>query len=123
MIESTLRVLDNEDREFAEILRSLGMQRNTAILITYLASAGEVTSREIELGAGLKRPEVSIAMRDLRGKNWVSERVVKKGGKGRPSLVYALATPIDDIIKHIEDEKLREHAEFMENIRKLKELV
>jgi predicted transcriptional regulator len=67
-------VLDDEDREFADILRSLGMQRNTAILITYLASAGEATSREIELGASLRQPEVSIAMRDLRGKNWVGER-------------------------------------------------
>ena len=123
MIESTLRVLDDEDHEFAEILRSLGMQRNTAILITYLASAGEVTSREIELGAGLRQPGVSIAMRDLRGENWVSEREVKNGGKGRPSLVYTLAKPIEDIIKHIEDEKLRDHAEFMDNIRKLKEMV
>ncbi|KUK94113.1 MAG: ArsR family transcriptional regulator [Methanothrix sp.] len=123
MKESTVKVLDDEDREFADILRSLGMERNTAILITYLASAGEATSREIELGAGLRQPEVSIAMRDLRDKNWVGEREVKTGGKGRPSLVYALASPIDDIIKHIEDEKLREHAEFMENIWKLKELV
>jgi len=123
MKESTVKVLDDEDREFADILRSLGMERNTAILITYLASAGEATSREIELGAGLRQPEVSIAMLDLRDKNWVGEREVKTGGKGRPSLVYALASPIDDIIKHIEDEKLREHAEFMESIRKLKELV
>jgi predicted transcriptional regulator len=115
MMESTLRVLDDEDREFADILRSLGMQRNTAILITYLASAGEATSREIELGAGLRQPEVS--------KNWVGEREVKTGGKGRPSLVYTLTTPIDEIIKHIEDEKLREHVEVMESIRKLKERV
>ena len=123
MKESTVTVLDNEDREFAEILRSLGMNRNTAILITYLASVGESASREIELGAGLRQPEVSIAMRDLRDKNWVSEREVRTGGKGRPSLVYTLTKPINVIIKHIEDEKLREHAEFMENIRKLKDLV
>jgi predicted transcriptional regulator len=123
MKESTVNVLDNEDREFADIFRSLGMNRNTAILITYLASAGESTSREVELGAGLRQPEVSIAMRDLRDKNWVSEREVKTGGKGRPSLVYTLTAPIDEIIKHIEDGKLREHAEFMDNIRKLKELV
>lgn len=123
MIESTLRVLDDEDWEFANILRSLGMNRNVAILITYLSSVGEATSREIELGAGLRQPEVSIAMRDLRDKNWIREREVQSGGKGRPSLVFTLATPISEIIKHIEDEKLREHAEFMESIRKLKELV
>ena len=123
MEERSFKVLDDEDREFAEILRSLGMDRNTAILITYLASAGEATSREVELGAGLRQPEVSIAMRDLRENNWVGEREVKTGGKGRPTLVYTLTTPIDEIIKHIEDEKLRDHAEVMENIHKLKGLV
>ena len=123
MKESTVKVLDDEDCEFANILRSLGMNRNVAILITYLSSVGEATTREIELGAGLRQPEVSIAMRDLRDNNWVGEREVKIGGKGRPSLVYTLTTSIDEIIKHIEDGKLREHAEFMDNIRKLKELV
>lgn len=121
--ESTFKELDDEDREFADILRSLGMQRNTAILITFLASAGEATSREIELGAGLKQPEVSIAMRDLRDKNWVSEREVKTGGKGRPLRIYALSTPMHDIIKRLEDEKLKESADVMENIRKLKGLI
>lgn len=123
MMESMLGILDDEDREFADILLSLGLRRNTAILITYLASAGEATSRNIELGAGLRQPEVSIAMRDLRDNNWVGERELKTGDKGRPSQVYTLTTPIGEIIKHIEDEKLREHAEFMESIRKLKELV
>jgi len=123
MKESTVKVLDEEDREFADILRSLGMDRNTAILVTYLAIAGEATSREFESGAGLRQPEVSIAMRDLREKNWVGQREVKVGGKGRPSLVYTLTTPIDEIIQSLEDEILREHAEVMENIQKLKGLV
>ena len=123
MEERSFKVLDDKDREFADILRSLGMHRNTAILITYLSSAGEATAREVESGAGLRQPEVSIAMRDLRDNNWVGEREVKAGGKGRPSLVYILTTSIDEIIKHIEDEKLREHNEVMENIHKLKGLV
>jgi sRNA-binding regulator protein Hfq len=45
MKESTFTVLDDEDLEFADILRCLGMQRNVAILITYLASVGEATSK------------------------------------------------------------------------------
>lgn len=123
MKESTLKVLDDDDLKFVDILHSLGIKRTVAILITYLASVGEATSREIELGAGLKQPEVSIAMRDLRGENWVSEREVKTGGKGRPLRIYALSTPIGEIIKRLEDEKLKEHAEAMENIRTLKDLV
>ena len=119
---STFKVLDDDDLKFVDILHSLGIKRTVAILITYLANVSEATSREIELGAGLKQPEVSIAMRALRGENWVSEREVKTGGKGRPLRIYSLSTPIGEIIKRLEDEKQKESAETMESIRKLKDL-
>ncbi len=123
MKESALKVLDDRDLEFANILHSLGMQRKVAIIVTYLANAGEASSREIEQATRLSQPEVCVTIRDLRGENWIDEREVKTGGKGRPSLVYTLRTSIDDIIKRVEDEKLREHAEAMESIQKLKGLV
>jgi predicted transcriptional regulator len=122
MRESTVKVLDDDDLKFVDILHSLGIKRTVAILITYLASTGEATSREIELGAGLKQPEVSIAMRALRGENWVSEREVKTGGKGRPLRIYSLSTPIGEIIQRLEDEKQKESAETMENVQKLRDL-
>jgi predicted transcriptional regulator len=89
-------VLDNSRLEFAGLLHSLGVQRNVARLLTYLAIAGESTSRDIERGTGLRQPEVSFAMRTLRGENWVTEHEVKSTeGKGRPQKVYTLTTPID----------------------------
>ena len=123
MRETVVGALNDDQLEMVNILRRLGVQINVAKLITYLASAGESTSREIEMGAGLRQPEVSIAMRTLRRENWVREHDVKTEGKGRPHKVYVLTTPLDEIIKHIEDEKLRVHAEFMESISKLKGLV
>jgi predicted transcriptional regulator len=123
MKESTVKVLDDKDLEFAETLRSLGVQRNVAILITYLANVDEASSRDIEMGSNLRQPEVSIAMRALRENDWVSEKEVRRGGKGRPMKVYSLLTPIDDIIKHFEEEKQQESAQTMESIQKLKELI
>jgi predicted transcriptional regulator len=123
MKESSVRVLDDEDLEFADIMRRLGMQREVATLITYLARAGEATSKEIERATGLRQPEVSEVIRDLRGENIIDVREVKTGGKGRPLLFYSLRTSMHDIIKLLEDEKLKEHAEAMENVRKLKERV
>ncbi|MDF0589691.1 ArsR family transcriptional regulator [Candidatus Methanocrinis natronophilus] len=116
-------MLDNEDIEFADILHSLGMQRRMALIVTYLANVGEASSREIGYATRLSQPEVSVAVRDLRDENLVSELEVKTGGKGRPSLVYTLIVPIDDIIKWFENEKLREHTEVMENLQKLKGMV
>ncbi len=123
MKESTVKVLDDKDLEFAETLRSLGVQRNVAILITYLANVDEASSREIEMGSDLRQPEVSIAMRTLRENEWVNEKEIKRGGKGRPMKVYTLQTQIDSIIKHFEEETQQESAHTMESIQKLKDLI
>ena len=123
MKERSVKVLDNEDIEFADILHGLGMQRRVALIVTHLANAGEASSREIGHATRLSQPEVSVAVRDLRDENLVSELEVKSGSKGRLSLVYTLIEPIDDIIKRIEDEKRRDHAEAMASIQKLRGLV
>lgn len=122
MKDYTVKVLDDRDLEFIEALRSLGVQRNVAALVTYLSNAKEVSSREIEMGTGLRQPEVSIGMRFLRQNGWIEERDVKGEGKGRPMKVYTLKVSIDEIIKHFEDQKLKESAKAMESIRKLREL-
>lgn len=121
MGESTVKVLDDE--MFVTILQSLGMHRNIAILIAYLANAGEATSRDIVAAADLCKSDVNMKIQDLRNENWISAREVKIVGKGRSPMVYSLAMPIGDIIKRLEDEKLKEYAEAMENIRKLTGLV
>jgi predicted transcriptional regulator len=123
MRESTVKILDDKDLEFVETLRSLGVPRNVATLITFLANVEEASSREIEMGSDLRQPEVSIAMRTLRENNWIEEKEIKREGKGRPMKVYALHATIDDIIKHFEEEKMHESAQAMESIQRLKQLI
>lgn len=122
MRQFSVKVLDDNDREFVEVLRDLGIPRNVASMITYLANVDEATSREIEIGSNLRQPEVSIAMRTLRNNDWVEVREIKKDGKGRPMKVYKLTISLDDIIKHFEDENKRESTKVMENIDRLKDL-
>jgi predicted transcriptional regulator len=122
MRQFSVKVLDDDDREFVEVLRDLGIPRNVASMITYLANVEEATSREIEIGSNLRQPEVSIAMRTLRINDWVEEREVKKDGKGRPMKVYRLTISLEEIIRHFEDEKRKESTRVMENIDRLKDL-
>ncbi|HOI68937.1 MAG: ArsR family transcriptional regulator [Methanothrix sp.] len=122
MRQFSVKVLDDDDREFVEVLRGLGIPRNVASMITYLANVEEATSREIEIGSNLRQPEVSIAMRSLRNNGWVEEREVKKDGKGRPMKVYRLIISLEEIIKHFEEEKKVESTMVMENIERLKDL-
>ncbi|HOO54955.1 MAG TPA: ArsR family transcriptional regulator [Methanothrix sp.] len=122
MRQFSVKVLDDKDREFVEVLRDLGIPRNVASMITYLANVDEATSREIEIGSNLRQPEVSIAMRTLRNNEWVEEKEIKKDGKGRPMKVYRLTISLEEIIRHFEDEKKRESTRVMENIDRLKDL-
>jgi predicted transcriptional regulator len=122
MRQFSVKVLDDDDREFVEVLRDLGIPRNVASMITYLANVEEATSREIEIGSNLRQPEVSIAMRTLRNNDWVEEREIKKDGKGRPMKVYRLTISLEEIISHFEEEKKRESTRVMENIDRLKDL-
>ena len=114
---------DEKDLEVIEGLRSLGVNRNAAKLITYLKDVDQGSSRDIEMATGLRQPEVSIAMRTLREMGWISERDVRSPGMGgRPMKIYALRATIEEIIGHYEAEKTQESARTTEAIQRLKEI-
>ena len=120
--KTTIEVADETDLEFAEGLQSLGVNRSVAMLITYLKDVKEVSSRDIEMATGLRQPEVSIAMRTLRERGWVSEHDIKSNGKGRPLKIYILRSTVDEIIKYYEEEKNKETTRTKQAISRLKEL-
>ena len=122
MKKLTVPVLDEKDKEFVETLVNVGLKRNVAKTLVYLANVDETISRDIELGADLRQPEVSIVMRELRDQGWVDEREIKKEGKGRPLKCYKLATGITDIISMLEERKREEAQVHLENIQKLRSL-
>ena len=111
-----------EREEFASILMKIGLKRNVAKVLTYLACVDEATSREIEMGSDLRQPEVSIAMRELRKLDWISERDEKNPGKGRPYRIYKLKKGLYDIIDYLETNKRAETEQVMTKIGRLKEL-
>jgi predicted transcriptional regulator len=122
MREWTVKTLDDRDWEFVETLQELGVQQNVAAIIAYLKNVESATSRDIEMGSDLRQPEVSTAAKILRNNGWIEESQIKREGKGRPLKVYMLRAPIDEIIKHFEEEKLQESNQTMQSIQKLKDL-
>jgi predicted transcriptional regulator len=111
-----------EREEFASILMKIGLKRNVAKVLTFLACVDEATSREIEMGSDLRQPEVSIAMRELRKLDWIAERDEKNPGKGRPYRIYKLKKGLYDIIDYLETKKKAETDHVMTKISRLKEL-
>lgn len=113
MMEIIIEVLDEESLKFAAALRSLGLASNEAAMVAYISDAEAATSREIEVGTGLRQPEVSIGMKALRSRDWIREREIKSERKGRPMKVYALKATAGEIVRQLEGEQPRDAAKNM----------
>ena len=120
MKDYEIKLLDEDDHVFIEMLRNLGMSRNVATTLAYLMNVGEATSRDIEVSTGLRQPEVSLAVRLMRNHSWINLRSEKKPGKGRPIKIYTLAAPVDAIISYYRDQIYKESQVTISAIKKLK---
>jgi predicted transcriptional regulator len=122
MRDESMPVFDQDEEVMANLLGNIGLKRNLAKALVYLANVNESVSRNIELGAGLRQPEVSIAMRELRQRGWIEEWEQKKEGKGRPLKCYRLSVELCDIIDHLDDSRKRDAQEDEETIATLRSL-
>jgi predicted transcriptional regulator len=107
---------------FVQELQSLGVNRNVALVITFLKDQNERTFMDIEIATDLKNQKVSNAMQPLRERGWLKEHDIKGNKRGRRLKIYALKATIDEIINYYEAEKSKESARTSEAIQRLKEL-
>ena len=117
-----MKILDEDDQRFIDALKDLGMSRNIATTLTYLTNVKEASSQEIEMSTGLRQPEVSVAMRNMCKNTWVNVHDKKTAGKGRPTKIYSLSTPVEKIVQHYENKILEETQITMKAIDKLKNI-
>jgi len=116
-------VLDEKDDKAVQLFTNLGMPRNLAKTIMYLSQIDECRSADVEQVANLRQPEVSVAMQELRRRGWVAKHDIKGKGKGRPVHVYKPVVQLSEIMKNIEQEKLREFETVENNISELKNII
>lgn len=116
-----IKQLDEKDEEIADALMAIGISRNVARTLSYLQNVDMATSVELEKGAGLHQPEVSIAMKQLKEHNWIKEWEQKKPGKGRPYRIYSLKVGFDEIIAHLEKQQKKAVDETHAKIERLRE--
>jgi len=116
-------VLDENDERAVELFSDLGMPRNLAKTLIYISQCDECRSADVEQGANLRQPEVSVAMQELRKRGWAKKRDLKKKGKGRPVHVYKLTKPLPEILETFEREKMQQVADIKVNLESLQELI
>jgi len=117
-----IKQLDDKGEEIADALISLGLSRNISMSLAFLQNMNTATSLDLERSARLRQPEVSIAMRELKERDWVDEREEKKPGKGRPFKIYTLKVGFDEIVAQLEKEQKKAVEESQKKIKRLKEL-
>ncbi|MFP3908255.1 MAG: ArsR family transcriptional regulator [Archaeoglobaceae archaeon] len=113
---------DGEER-IVELLSGAGLNKNIARIVVFLSKAGEAISSEIERTTDLRQPEVSLAMKELKGWGWIKERELKKKGKGRPLKSYKLTHVLKDRVKELVDKRRKELKRIEENLKELEKLV
>ena len=112
-----------QDEKIIKVFTDLGMPRNLAKTLLYISQVNECRSAEIEHGANLRQPEVSVAMHVLQQKGWIKKRDLKKKGKGRPVHLYKLTSPITEIVGNFEKEKMKEIKNVKDDLDQLKALL
>ncbi len=114
------RVFSKKDEALVEILMGTGMPKNVAKTLAFLRKKEESTSTEVEAATGLRQPEVSLAVQELRHRKWIIKRDLKKESKGRPVHLYKLAFPFEKIIDSLEKEERKRIERIEGNIKQLK---
>ena len=112
--------LSRRDETLVDLLIETGLSKNVAKTLVFLSKREETTSVEIEKATGLRQPEVSIAMQELRHRRWVDKRDIKKEGKGRPVHAYRLSTGWGEILGQLDRDQQARLERIEANRKKLK---
>ena len=123
MKKKNIYTLGADDDKAVQLFVKLGMPKNLAKTLLYISQFDECKCADIEHGADLRQPEVSVAMQELRKRGWVKKRDLKKKGKGRPVHIYKPITNLSEISKAFELEKLKEVETVKNDISKLKSYI
>ena len=116
-------VLDEKDDKAVHLFTELGMPKNLAKTLMYISQVEECRSADVEQGADLRQPEVSVAMQELRRRGWAKKRDLKKKGKGRPVHIYKLTKSLPTILKSFETEKMKEVETIKQDLSQLQTLI
>lgn len=116
-------VLDEKDDKAVKLFAELGMPKNLAKTLMYISQVQECRSADVEQGADLRQPEVSVAMQELRRRGWAKKRDLKKKGKGRPVHIYKMTKSLPQILKSFEKEKMKQVETIRSDLGELDNLI
>jgi len=121
MKDTTIKTLDDNEKNAVAALMDLGQDRKTSHVIMFLLGNQNATAKEIEMGTGLAQPEVSVGAMDLIESGWIKVSSIN-GAKGRPKRMYSISISKEEIIqawKSVADSKCEAEKKKVEKLRSL----
>jgi len=123
MKKKNVYMLNEDDDKVIQLFVKLGMPKNLAKTLLFVSQFDECRRVDVEQGTDMRQPEVSVAMQELRRRDWIKKRDLKKKAKGRPVHIYRPIVDLSEILKTFELERLKEVETVKNDISELKNII
>jgi predicted transcriptional regulator len=121
MRTENVQYFTDAEEQLIDLLVKIGTKKTVAKVLVFMVDTRKATIAEIEHGADLRQPEISMAMKYLIEREWVSSREIRTSTQGRPMKIYELVKPTTEILEIVQAEKRDEVKNQLELIRKLRD--
>ena len=114
--------MDEKDNEIVNILTRTGMARNTAKIFVAIKELDNPDTKQIMQFTGIMQPQISVAIRKLRERDYINIKTEKTENRGRPISYFLLKKSMSEIINDMEMIVQERINTEKQNIERLKEL-
>ena len=108
--------------EVVELLKRIGVNGFAAIVMVSLSIDGANDSAGLQRVCGLRQPEVSIAISNLKRYSLIEVEKIFDGGRGRPKHIYSLIGDFNESSKPFRDEAKKKLDAMQKKLQRLEEL-
>lgn len=107
----------------AEHIQHLGASRIEALLVTQMLLREQASTADIIHATGLRQPEVSVGMRELRDRGWIRTKSIPREGKGRPMHGYELVIARGEVAAHYKQQAQQQVQVYQQAMKELESIV
>jgi predicted transcriptional regulator len=123
MRTENIQYFTDTEEQLIDLLVRIGTKKTVAKVLVFMVNARKATIAEIEHGADMRQPEISMAMKYLIERTWVTSHEIRSSNQGRPVKVYELVKPTEEILEAIQSEKRDEVKNHLALLRKLRDFL
>lgn len=117
----SVMMLDDSDKQVIDALIGFGINRKLATVVVFLGDEKYHSSKQIESGAGLAQPEVSLGIGEATKHGWISRATTPSDRK--PVTSYRLAIPLASILTEIENDVIAKQSDIKSKFANLKKAI